>query len=229
MNCRPARSFCLTVVIVVSICFVLVEDAKSDIMLFTDEATWLSHTSYASSVGFAFTADNVALADEVFSPPAPLTFLGHQLTFQSGNTGLPFDFVFREERSATIVEVVYTTNALGAGPTWEHDWSVVLGTGQPVLEIGLELGGNTDTGTFYRIFDTSDNEIGILSGGQSNFLGIVSDVAIGHILYDDTDISGGVGLWELKVPVVPVPGAVILGTIGLVFAGWLGKRKNYMA
>ena len=112
----------------------LVENAKSDIMTFTDEATWLTQTSTTSYTPFPFIAVNVALANEVTTPPndaLEYTLLGHELTFESGNTGLPFDFVFREEAATT--QVAYQNEALGSGTGWNHDWSINFGTDQPVF------------------------------------------------------------------------------------------------
>jgi hypothetical protein len=85
---------------------------------------------------------------------------------------------------------------------------------------------NSPDTTFFRVFDTSNNELAALSG-LPEFLGIVSDVAIGRILYDDGITPGGMGLTELKVAPVPAPTAVILCILGFGAVGIkLRSRKE---
>jgi len=46
------------------------------------------------------------------------------------------------------------------------------------------------------------------------------------VLHDSPNKLGGIKVWqEGDLELVPVPGAVILGVIGMGFAGWLGRRK----
>ena len=98
-----------------------------------------------------------------------------------------------------------------------HDWSINIGTDRPVFEIGLDLTGGVEPSTTYRVYDMSEHLLATLTGTPL-FLGIVSDVAIGRIFFDDPTAPGGVSLKELTVP-VPVPGAVLLGMIGLCAVG----------
>ena len=86
----------------------------------------------------------------------------------------------------------------------------------------MGLRGGTDPLTF-EVYDTSNNLLATPTG-LPDFLGIVSDVAIGRIFCNDPLTSGGMTVTELKV--VPVPTAVLLGILGLGTAGMKLRKKK---
>jgi hypothetical protein len=209
--------------------FLSVQMASAGLVtFFTDEVTWLRQTGLASISNFEITAENVALADEVSSPPAIGSRLGPVLTFQASNTGLPFDFAFRSENPGT--EVIYTDPVgqilgLGSTPTRHHDWSVAFGMGRPVLSIGMEMSSRSASFVdAIRVFDTSDMLIASLPLGntQGGFFGIFSNAPIGRILYDDNPAPGGKVLTRLALA-VPEPSGLMLFAGGIVLL-WLAAR-----
>jgi hypothetical protein len=221
----------VTALLVVSIALFSKAPQAGLITFFTDEAAWLTHTGLSSIRNFEMTAENVALADEVTSPPAIGSRLGPALTFQASNTGLPYDFSFRSENPGT--EVIYTDPVsqilgLGSTPTRHHDWSVAFGAGGPVFLIGMEMSSrNASLVDAIRVFDTNDVLVASLPLGniQGGFFGIVSDNPIGRILYDDNPAPGGKVLTRL-VHAVPEPAALMLFASGVVLLGLAARGKR---
>jgi len=225
MKYRKVR-FLILGLTVIAINFMLIIDAKATTILYTDEATWLSQTSTGFAQSFSITSTTVALADEVLLPPADNTLLGPSLTFQSGNTGLPFDFTFQDESPDPGTQVIFINGTLGSAPTRHHDWSVNFTGGLPVFEIGLDLAGGIDPSVF-RVFDTANTQVASITGIPS-FLGIISDDPIGRVLFDDTPTSGGMGLDGFKIPTpvpVPKPSTLLLFGFGLIGLAGLGERS----
>lgn len=131
------HKFCMNwaiVVLVSAILLIVGEPRAATITFFSDESTWASQSG-APILNFEFTADNVALANEVSSPPAIGALLGPQLTFQSANTGLPFNFTFKDESPDPGTQVIFSDQTIGLGstPTTHHDWSVGFGSGSAVF------------------------------------------------------------------------------------------------
>jgi hypothetical protein len=97
-----------------------------------------------------------------------------------------------------------------------------------MLRVGAYVTGDSDTITL-SAFDASNNLLEsasissvLVNDWGSNFLGIQNTTGIRKI-----EFSGNyVALDGLTFEVVPVPGAILLGSLGLTFSGWLlHKRK----
>ena len=227
MKYRNVR-FLVLGITVIAINFMLIVDTKAATILYTDEATWLSQTITGFAQSFSITPTTVALADEVLLPPTNDTLLGPSLTFQSGNTGLPFDFIFQDESPDSGTQVIFINGVIGSTPTTHHDWSVNFTAGLPVFEIGLDLTGGIDPSAF-RVFDTANTQVASITGIPS-FIGIISDVPIGSVLFDDTPTPGGMGFDGFIVPTaapIPVPSALLLFCSGLVGLAGLGRKKLF--
>ena len=201
------------------------DSLKATTLLFTNFSTWQAQTANSTINSFNFSSENVALADEVSSPPAPLTDLGQSLTFQSGNSNLPFDFTFKNESPDPGTEVIYVDNRIGSGRTRNHDWSVNINnwsldfTSTSTYEVGLDLFGGVDPNTHFTLFDISNNFLASFAG-IPDFLGIISDAPIGRILFDDAPTSGGMTLSALfatsGITAVPEPNTLFLLAFGLI-------------
>lgn len=111
-------------------------------------------------------------------------------------------------------------------------WRLVTGT-YDGSEIRMYVDGQLETSTTYSAgyeSNTAALQIGHYyypyndgHGGRNNVTlnGAIDDVRIYNRALSAAEVQ------ELNV--VPIPSAILLGSIGLGFAGWLGKRKKYMA
>ena len=193
-------------------------------LTFTDKAQWLSHL--ASATDFSLDASNVALANEIATPPAANALLGNLLTFEAGNTGLPFGFTFAVDTPEVGIAgntIIYIENIVGNGlgvatNSSEHDW--IVNFSDPVFILGMTVrgGGSFDDGI--RYLDSSGGLLpGFASPPNPAFFGIISDTPIGGFLYDDSNVSGGRVLIELStgtLSTVPEPGSLEILALGLI-------------
>ena len=231
---RYSHNYIVILIFVCALIFIQTE-AFATTVLYTDESQWMNLTGYNSVNNFDFNAVNVALADEVSSPPPVGAQLGQQLTFESGNTGLAFDFTFNNESSDPGTQIIFTDPVslipgLGSTPTTNHDWGVSFINGDPVFSIGLNLSSiQPSLIDAINVYGTSGDLLGsLMNPGDLGFIGIISDQAIGRISYDDNIAPGGKVLTNLVIPTmasVPEPAPFALLLVG-IFALWVVDKKE---
>lgn len=168
--------------------------AFSDVTFFADETLWQTAVG-GDTQEFVFTANNVALADEVPSPPPVGSLLGPSLTFQADVTRTLFDFGFIDSSPDNGTQIIFTANGLGSTPTTHHDWSLLAGPANAPTAIGIEIfSNNTSLVDRITVFDVGGSVLASLpvgNAGGNTFIGVISDDPIGRILYDDNPTSGG--------------------------------------
>jgi hypothetical protein len=129
-------SVVLAVVVVHSTAF-----AQGVVTFYTNQTAW--EAAVTTFETFAFTANDVAKADEVTSPPGNNTLLGPTLTFASTNTGLCCGFTLQAlESGANLVyndgDLPQPSISIGKGNIHEDDdWQVTITSGPPLTAFAL--------------------------------------------------------------------------------------------
>lgn len=210
-------------------------------LLFTDEASW--HTSVTNVESFKFTSANISTSSEVAVPPFGETNLGTRvLTFNAVNTGLSRGFTLTAVNPGHnwVFEDRNLTETLSPGdidlPELENDDMEIAGfTGPALTAFSLNVLGNdiAEGPESFSVFGSGDvllASIPLPINSGSQFLGVVSDVAITRILVDeagarDEDIVVE-SIRNASLPTrVPEP-ATILGTVAATGLGILFTKKK---
>jgi hypothetical protein len=143
------------------------------------------------------TAENVALADEVASPPGKNQGISGVLTWQGATTGFPFDFVL-----TTFAGITYwddegfgrNTLSIGDIDNAENDDFHLEVTGTDVYALAIWIHDNTSmSGEDVTIWgatpDGGEEYIEQLPRGYNGFFGVVSPVPLRRIEFNED--SGG--------------------------------------
>ena len=181
--------------------------ANSTVIFINSESAWVTQSGGIAVNEFDFSlAENIALAEEVDTPPVPDSLIGQALTFRYINTSFPLDFIFSNESPDAGTQVYYggiLQNALGSSPSTNHDWAVSFDAEENVYSVGLEIvSANTSLTDAIRVYDINGALLDSLNLGTTqgyNFIGVISSAPIGRILYDDNPASGGKGLTRMLV------------------------------
>ncbi len=196
-----------------------------------------------SSAGFTvytdlsgFSADTITSLVEDFEAVVPKDTALPSFT----SNGITYTGVQADNPNVWVASAGYTNFGLGGGATTS---SVLTSTGNEVFEIDLSAVANTAVGfdvyvngvdsVTTQYFDAADNLMLTITDGRSAgevlFLGLVSDVPIYKIRWTAVGgerINTGIDNLRLGSPVVPAPGAILLGALGTGLVGWLRRRQT---
>ena len=132
-------------------------------------------------------------------------------------------FTFEWSESEDVIGATLELGLAGARTDYRGD---VIGI-DGVVHTFFDLGWTPEGGQ--PIFITRSKDYLTVTLDLSNVLGYdhlpdLFDRKLNVVISDDTSVDYA----KLHLQLVPVPSAVILGTIGLTFSGWLLKRKRMM-
>ncbi|MCI0636227.1 MAG: IPTL-CTERM sorting domain-containing protein, partial [Actinobacteria bacterium] len=192
------------------------EAPAGPLTFYTDEAAWTAAVNAAAVDSLDTTAANVALADEVGSPPAQGEALGPQLTFRAASTGLCGSFTLRALQAGAGLTFddgepnppLFPADGLSIGDVDDFendDFQLGFPTGS-FFAIGFFLVDNTqDAGESLRVFGSggllgtlAGSSIPDSSGGASTFVGVVSPVPLVSIRFDEDAGGDDVAIRDLR-------------------------------
>lgn len=182
-----------------------------------------------------FTADTSALLVEDFEAVVPkntalLSFTSNSITYTGVQASNP---------NVWVASAGYTNFGLPGATTS----SVLTSTGNEVFEIDLSAVANTAVGfdvylnnfgpVVTEYFSGADNLLATIVDGRGAgavlFLGVVSDEPIYKIRWTavgGAQVNTGIDNVRLGAPIVPAPGAILLGALGTGLVGWFRRRQT---
>jgi hypothetical protein len=183
----------------------------ADIINVTDEAIWLATVGSWSIVDF-----------ESFLGPVNTQYPG--VTFGDFNGGSPYATDIFPHEGLNSMFTVYPWNAGGGGWTATFD--------SPVQGFAFWAGDVQFEDSTITIFDSENNsfEYDLMTSGGGHgpyvygFNGFVSDAFDISKVEVAINITDAIWFDDFQYSPVPLPGAVLLGSIGLAFAGWKLRR-----
>lgn len=162
--------------------------------LYLDEVEWLE--AVASVEVFDFTASAMAQADEVPTPPGPMTNLGQVLTFESKNTGLSTSFRLTSLNDDWIFEDRLISEHLspgaidpgGSGPHEDDDFMIELLSPQRHA-VSIIISNNNVADSEEIVVRGEGDEVlasfPLLLENDEQFYGIVSSVPMHSVTVDE--------------------------------------------
>jgi len=237
---------CLQAGMVLGSILMLMPQAEAGTTFYSDRPTWEADlvARGMTVVNFSFTAENIAKAAEVLSPPAPGTQLGPSLTFSSAETGLPSTWQLRalEPGSGLIWQPTITPigpntiniDSDGTGNTSFHDdWQITVTETLWAAFGGDIMNNDLNAGESFQVFGPGNAQLGsaptpispFLSG---KFIGVISDEQISRVFYDADAVGDNLDIRNFAYAVVPEPGTVsilLLGGLTLILKG-LNRNKH---
>lgn len=187
----------------------LMECAPFGIVVEQNEANW---RDMVLSAGFEIdewplTAANVSLANETGYVPGKNREVGGILTWESGATGFPFDFVLTAEQGHMTYydDEGFGANCLSIGDidNWQDDDFSVEVTGEDVYAMLIYIHDNTAmSGEDVTIWGATpgggEEYLEQLPRGYNGWLGIVSPVPIRRIEYNEDSGGDDMALYHLR-------------------------------
>lgn len=188
--------------------------ANAEVLFFIDdEVGWTSAIGDSNSIEFfETTASNIALANEVGSPPTHTESISSILTFDSKNTLVSPSFVvrsidapnFKYYGSLQIISegLIFTTQID------INDWEITF-SGSPVRAFSILLchsdSASNETFSVYGKNGLLGSTTAIPDGSHSViFLGIISPEPITRVVFDENDSDGdNIGIADLKFSELP--------------------------
>ena len=213
--------------------------AQASVLLFTDEAAWLSAVTDIET--FNTTAANVALANEIASAPARNTALTNPLTFDATNTGLSrgftvealqngANFTFDDDENAG--NLTGFDAALSVGDINNHDdddWILTLTSGPAMSAFAFELGDSHDASGESLLVGTTTVDIsGVPTNpGGFQFIGVVASFNFTSVSMNEDSGGDDIAIANLRfaTAAVPEPLTASLFALGLLGAGAVSRRQ----
>ncbi len=232
---KNMKSFYVVIVLMVVI-VISGQPMYGDTSFYTSEDNWRSQAS-GPVEQLITTSVNVALADEVASPPGTNAQLGNVLTFRSSNTGLSLDFQAQTMQPGagftfndTETRVFPFTNALSVGDVNDYeddDWRVEILSGN-IYGFGILLGDNfAMSGEFCVVYGADGTELGTTTNIPGSaytfaFLGVLTDQPITAIEFREGSGPDDISIANFSV-VIPEPCTFSLLVLGGVV---LARRRK---
>ena len=222
--------------------------SENGVTVYTNQVNWEAAVAANNRVvqTLETTAGNMALANEVSSPPGDNTNLGKTLTFDKANTGFDTTFSLYASSGVSGNGFVYNDDE-GSGVVWPDVLSVgdidnaendnvklnIL-SGASVYATGFDIIDNefgTDEGLY--IYDSSNTLIAdfnteplVGGNGSTLFLGVVSTTEIGQMFFDEAETGDDMGIANIKIDAIPEPAT--LGMLGLFGGAIFGIRRIFL-
>ena len=188
-----------------------------NVTFYTDEAAWTAALNAVAVDSLDTSAANIALADEVASPPAQDAQLGPQLTFRTGNTGLCASFTLQtlepgagltfDDGEPSPSSFPAGTLSIGDINDFEDDdFRLTFPTGS-VFAVGLFLVNNTQAGSESFSAFGSSGLLGTLaglsipdsSGNGSTFVGVVASEPLVSVRFDEDAAGDDIAIRDFRL------------------------------
>ena len=219
--------------------------AQAGMVLYTSLSEW--ENAVTGIEVLTTTSNNVALADEVGSPPGENAPVGSLLTFQTVNTGLSRGFSVRTLQSGAgftfddhegAGNIPSFDNALSVGDIDNYeddDWRLSLLDGAVMTAFNVDL---RDSGSFsgesISVYldgiplETLD--LSSLGPSSSVFLGLTADFAFDRVDFDEGAPSDDIAIADFRFAtsnqVIPEPSALVVLALGV--AGLVVRRRQQL-
>lgn len=227
-------------IIIGGMALILAQTAEAaNVTFFTTASLWQAQTYSIQSLGTL--SSDVGLAEEVGNPSGTDVLLGNTLTFLSATTGLSRSFNLKTLQSGAQFVFNDSTgiwqNSLSVGTHdvyEDDDWELNFLSGPALSSFAFELVNNDEgTSDSYSIYGAGNVLLATLSGTSiptsvgdtTRFLGVVSDINITRIVYNDDTGGDDIGIRNMQFGfAVPEPQTLFLFSLALLGVSYL-KRK----
>lgn len=213
-----------------------IDPSPAAVVFYSDAFEWRNAVEGELRFNLA-TPGNIALADEVDSPPGPNTGLGKTLTFSAANTGFGTDVQLRALQQGA--GFTFDDNE-GRGPEWaglsvgdindyqNDNWQATFSPAT-VSAFGWYLGdnGNSNNESF-MVYNAADELIATLesipASGLSDFIGFTSTEPVGRVVFDEGAGGDDIAINEIFLAVIPEPSGLLMAAFAVPLA--LRRRRS---